>query len=193
MIEDQDTWMLRDPPTSPRSLANSAGTIGQETVPLGQPRRLLATRRGQRVVPRRAVGWLRLRQALRGDRGSVSVELVIATPLLLLMLLAIVQFALWSHATHIAQAAASQGLAAARAQDGTVAAGSASAQQMLDQLGHGPLTNTSVEVERGAETTSVRVVGDASALIPFVRLPVHAEAAGAVERFVPDLAAGGRP
>ncbi len=87
---------------------------------------------------------------LRGDRGSVSVELVIATPLLLFMLLAIIQFALWSHATHIAQAAASQGLAAARAQDGTAAAGAAGALQMLDQLDSGPLTGASVTADRSA-------------------------------------------
>ena len=73
--------------------------------------------------PATRAGWRRVRRALRGDRGSVSAELVIATPLLLLMLLAIVQFALWSHATHIAQAAASQGLAVARSQNGTAAAG----------------------------------------------------------------------
>src|SRR4051794_21902947 len=74
------------------------------------------TTRAQKKEP----GWRgRLRRRLRGDRGAVTVELVIATPLLLLMLLAIVQFALWSHATHIAQAAASQGLAAARVQNGT--------------------------------------------------------------------------
>ncbi|HEY3709387.1 MAG TPA: TadE/TadG family type IV pilus assembly protein, partial [Amycolatopsis sp.] len=59
------------------------------------------------------------RRALRGDQGEVTVELVIATPLLLLALLAIIQFAVWSHATHVAQAAASQALATARTQDGT--------------------------------------------------------------------------
>jgi hypothetical protein len=117
------------------------------------------------------------------------VELVIATPLLLLILLAIVQFALWSHATHIAQAAAAQGLAAARAQYGTAAAGTASAQQVLDQLAQGPLTGTSVAAERGAESASVRVSGTATSVVPFLSLPVHAEAAGPVERFVPDLVA----
>jgi Flp pilus assembly protein TadG len=131
----------------------------------------------------------RLRRVLRGDRGAVSAELVIATPLLLLILLAIVQFALWSHATHIAQAAASQGLAAARAQHGTAAAGTAGAQQVLDQLAQGPLTGTSVASERGAESASVRVSGTATSVVPFLSLPVHAEAAGPVERFVPDLAA----
>lgn len=125
---------------------------------------------------------------LCGDRGAVSAELVIATPLLLLMLLAIVQFALWSHATHIAQAAASQGLAVTRAQDGTAAAGSASAQQMLDQLAHGPLTGASVSTDRTATSASIRISGTATSVIPFLHLPVHAEAAGPVERFVPDLA-----
>ncbi|MEV6602771.1 TadE family protein [Kutzneria sp. NPDC051319] len=118
-------------------------------------------------------------------------ELVIATPLLLFMLLAIVQVALWSHATHIAQAAASQGLAMARAQDGTAAAGSASAQQMLDQLDSGPLTGTSVNADRSATAASVRISGTATSVVPFLHLPVHAEAVGPVERFVPDVGGGG--
>ncbi|MBV9163761.1 MAG: pilus assembly protein [Pseudonocardiales bacterium] len=143
--------------------------------------------------PGRAVGSLsRLRRALHGDRGSVSAELVIVTPLLLVLLLVIVQFALWSHATHIAQAAASQGLAAARVQDATAAAGSAAARHVLEELGRGPLTNTRIDATRGADAASIRISGDASAVIPFLRLPVHADAAGPVERFVPDLAPGGR-
>ena len=134
------------------------------------------------------VGCVRMswgRGLLRGDRGAVSAELVIATPLLLLMLLAIVQFALWSHATHIAQAAASQGLAAARTQHGTAAAGSAGAQQMLDQLAGGPLTGASVSIDRTATSASVRISGTATSVIPFLSLPVRAEAAGPVERFMP--------
>jgi len=133
----------------------------------------------------------RARRVLRGDRGSVSVELVIATPLLLFMLLAIIQFALWSHAEHIAQAAASQGLAAARAQDGTAAAGAAGAQQMLNQLDSGPLIGASVIADRSAISASVRISGTAISVVPFLHLPVHAEAVGPVERFVPDLAGGG--
>lgn len=129
----------------------------------------------------------RLRRVLRGDRGAVSAELVIATPLLLLILLAIVQFALWSHATHIAQAAASQGLAAVRTQNGTAAAGTASAQQLLDQLAQGPLTGTSIASDRSAESASVRISGTATSVVPFLTLPVHAEAAGPVERFVPNV------
>ena len=132
-----------------------------------------------------------MRELLRGDRGAVSAELVIATPLLLLMLLTIVQFALWSHATHIAQAAASQGLAVARAQDGTAAEGAAGAQQMLDQLASGPLSGASVSADRTTTSASIRISGTATSVIPFLSLPVHAEAVGPVERFVPDLTGGG--
>lgn len=89
------------------------------------------------------------RRVVRDDRGSVSAELVIATPLLSLLLLAIVQFALWSHAAHIAQVAAAQGLAAARAQNGTSASGTASARQVLDQLAAGPLRGPALAADLG--------------------------------------------
>jgi Flp pilus assembly protein TadG len=126
-----------------------------------------------------------LRRLLREDRGAGTVELALATSALLLILLSIVQFALWSHATHVAQAAASQGLAAARVQDGTAADGDGAAQRMLDQLGDGPLINTNVAATRDATSASVRVTGEAASIVPLLRLPVHAEAFGSVERFVP--------
>jgi Flp pilus assembly protein TadG len=132
-------------------------------------------------------GPVRLQRVLRGDRGSVSAELVIATPLLLLMVMAIVQFALWSHATHIAQAAAAQGLATARAQDSTAVQGDAAARHLLDQLGHGPLTHIRIQAARSGDAVVIRVTGDTTAVIPFLHLPVHAEATGPVERFIPNL------
>lgn len=117
----------------------------------------------------------------------MSVELVIATPLLLFVLLAIIQFALWSHATHVAQAAASQALAAARVQDGTSGAGRAAGQRLLDDLAHGPLHNPQVDVTRTATSATVSIQGEATAVLPGLHLPVHAESSGAVERFVPDV------
>lgn len=128
-----------------------------------------------------------LQRILQDDRGAASADLVLFTPLLLLVLLTLVQFVLWSHATHIAQAAASQGLAVIRAQNGTAAAGTASAQQLLDQLARGPLTGASVNAERTTESATVRITGTARAVVPFLRLPVHAEAAGPVERFMPEV------
>lgn len=131
--------------------------------------------------------WRELGRVMRGDRGSVSAELVIATPLLLFMVMGIVQFALWSHATHIAQAAAAQGLAAARVQDATPARGEAAARALLDQLGRGPLTHPRIDAAHSGDAVVIRVSGNSSAVIPFLHLPVHAEATGPVEKFSPDL------
>ncbi len=130
--------------------------------------------------------WRRVRQGLAGDRGAVTVELVIATPLLLFGLLAIIQFALWSHATHVAQAAASQALASARIQDGTAGAGYAAGQRLLDELAHGPLQSSQLDVARSATEVTVSIRGEATPVIPGLHLPVHAEASGTAERFVPD-------
>ncbi|TKG60352.1 MULTISPECIES: TadE/TadG family type IV pilus assembly protein [Pseudonocardiaceae] len=145
-------------------------------------------------MPARSIGRTRarglagrLRCALRGDRGEATLELVIATPLVLLALLAIIQFAVWSHATHVAQAAASQALAATRTQDGTTSAGHAAGQRLLAELAAGPLRHPDVTVSRGATTVSVSIRGEAAAVLPGVHLHVHAEAVGEVERFMPDV------
>ena len=64
--------------------------------------------------PRARSGW--------SDRGAASAQLVLAAPVVLLVMLLAVQVALAWHAKHIAQTAASRGLAEARADDGTQAA-----------------------------------------------------------------------
>lgn len=110
-------------------------------------------------------------------------ELVLATPLLMLLLMGIVQFAVWSHASHIAQAAAAQGLAAARVTDATSADGQTAAADVLAQLADGPLDSATIDVTRDPATVTVRVTGTAAQVVPILQLPVHAEAAGPVERF----------
>lgn len=118
---------------------------------------------------------------LRDDRGAASVELAVAAPLLLFLLLAIIQFAVWSHASHIAQASASHGLAAARVHGATADDGDAAAVTLLNELGDGPLTEPRVTVRRTDDAVTVRVTGHAATVLPGVRLPVRADAAGPVE------------
>lgn len=119
----------------------------------------------------------------RDERGATTTELVIVMPVLLTMVMVIAQWTLWAHATHIAQAAASEALSAARVHGGTVAAGQAQAQHVLDQLGRGPLSGPQVSVTRDAHRAAVTITGTATSVLPFLRLPVHAEAAGPVEVF----------
>lgn len=119
------------------------------------------------------------------EGGSASAELVIATPLLLLLILGIVQFALWEHAVHIAQAAAAQGLSAARVQGGTTTAGDQEVDQVLTQIGTGVLTGPAVHATVSGGLVQVTISGHAEAVLPFLHLPVSATATGPVDAFYP--------
>jgi len=120
----------------------------------------------------------------------VAAELVVATPLLLLLLLGIIQFALWQHATHVADAVAQQGLAAGRLDGASANAGQIAARSVLDQLGTGVLVAPHISAERTLSTTTVTVTGTAEAVIPFLHLPVRAIAVGLTEHFTVASTAG---
>jgi Flp pilus assembly protein TadG len=133
----------------------------------------------------------RRRPARRSERGSATAETVVVIPVVMLLVLLIVQFAVWQHALHVAQAAAAQGLAAARVQDGTAADGRTAAEAVLDRAGRGPLVNPAVSVDRGAATVTVTVDATAEQVVPGLRLPVHARAVGAAEPAPPTTGTGG--
>ncbi|MCQ4084395.1 pilus assembly protein [Streptomyces sp. RB6PN25] len=132
-----------------------------------------------------ALALLRRCRTAGKDAGASATETVIVTPLLLVLLLLIVQFALVEHAQHIAQTAAARALAAARAQDSNAAAGRAQAARTLTAIGHGVLLAPTVTVQRSARTAKAVVRGRVEALIPGLQLDVSAHAAGAVDRWTP--------
>jgi Flp pilus assembly protein TadG len=132
-----------------------------------------------------ASGSTRLRSSGRfsGDeRGSV--ELVIATPLLLLLILLVVQFAIYEHASEVAQSAASEALAVTRTVGGTTDSGQTEAQTILNSLARGSLIDPRVSVTRSSTTAQVIVTGTAEGVIPLIHLPVKAISSGPLERFV---------
>src|ERR1039458_7570057 len=141
----------------------------------------MALRRLRTPARPRRRRWCR---AVRGDeRGSVSAELVLATPLLLVLIMGVVQFALWQHAEHVAAAVAQQGLAVGRLQGETAAAGQAEAQSVLDQLGTGVLIAPDITATRTATTTTVVVTGHAISVVGLFSLPVTAAASGPTEDY----------
>lgn len=127
-------------------------------------------------VRRHSLGALR-----RDERGAVAAELVIATPLLLLLIMGVIQFALWQHAEHIASAVAQQGVAVGRLQGETAAAGQNEAQSVLNQLGSTVLVGSNITATRTNATTTVTVTGHAESIIGLFSLPVKAVAAGPTE------------
>ena len=124
-------------------------------------------------------------RAPAGEAGGATVELVLATPALLLLVMLIVQFALWQHAVHVAEAAAQEGARAARLEGGTREAGQRRAEAFLAALGPGVLAHPRVTAYRDRQTARVEVRGEAVTLVPGVRLPVRAASHAPVERFRP--------
>jgi hypothetical protein len=104
--------------------------------------------------------------------------------LLLLLILAVIQFAIYEHASQVAQTTASQSLAATRVVGGTTVAGQAEARSMLSDLGNGVIVAPQVSVTRSATTAAVTVSGVAEGVVPLLHLPVRATASGPLERFV---------
>jgi Flp pilus assembly protein TadG len=109
--------------------------------------------------------------------------LVLVTPVLILLVTLIIQFALWFHATHVAQAAASDGLASVRVEAGTAADGETRANAILDSLAPTLITDRQVVATRGAQTARVEVTGNSVTIVPGFTLRIHAVAEGPLELF----------
>ena len=110
----------------------------------------------------------------------------------MLLILLVIQFAVWEHAESIAHATAGEALAAARVQGGTAASGQQRAEQVISQVGSSVLTGPRVSVTMTAADVKVRVTGTAEQVLPVPGLTfaVTATVTGPVERFVPASAQG---
>ncbi len=122
------------------------------------------------------------------DRGAATAETVVAMPLLLLLVLLVIQFGIWAHAVHVAQAAAVEGLTAARVDGGTAAAGQQRAEQVRAQIGRHIVAGAHISVTRGLDTAAVDITGTAPRVVPlpFLHFPIHVHVTGSVEHFRPD-------
>ncbi len=119
------------------------------------------------------------------DRGSVTVELAIVFPVLLLIITALIQYALWFHARSLALAAAQQGITVARAYGSTTDAGRDSALAFVADHGADTLLDTSATAfSPGVGQVQVVVTGRSLSVLPGVGgIAVSQSAAGPVERF----------
>lgn len=123
---------------------------------------------------------------LRGEEGDAITETVFLVPVLLLLIMVVVQFGLWYHAEHVAQAAAQEGVRAARAQGATSDDGKTRTEQFLAATGASIIDGPAIVATRNATQASVRVSGTVVAVIPGLRLDVHGEAASPTEEFQAD-------
>jgi len=117
------------------------------------------------------------------DGGSTVIEAVLVIPVLMLMLLIVIQFALWAHAAQVVQLAASTGNRAARSVGGGPAQGVDRARSILD----GPGSDvTSSEVSYSilpGDLVQITVTGKAETILPGFSFPVSAKLVGPIQEF----------
>lgn len=123
---------------------------------------------------------------LAADRGAATTEVVLLTPVLLLFVVLIIQFGLWYHAQHVANAAAEQGVASARANGGSAEEGQERAEEFLASAAPTLIEGVVVVADRTSDVATVEVSGTTASLIPGLTLTVRAEASRPVERFYED-------
>jgi len=120
---------------------------------------------------------------VQDERGDATTETVLVTPVLLLLIALVVQFALWYHASHVAEAAAQEGARGARAFGGSAAAGQERAEHFLAETGPTIVVDPEVTATRDAGTARVEVRGHAPSVVPGMRWAVAASAESPTERF----------
>jgi Flp pilus assembly protein TadG len=90
------------------------------------------------------------------DRGEVALQVVLLTPIVLLLVLMSVQAALWYHAAELADSAAADGAAAAARYAAGTGAGSAAIAQFVAESG-GRLVSATVSADGTAMVATVAV------------------------------------
>ncbi len=116
------------------------------------------------------------RWLMRGERGSSSVEMVIALPIVLTVLFLAVQAGTWFHARSIALASAESGARTSAMLNSSLEAGLSSARSFAADVGGTTLTGVTVTGDRTATSTTVTVTGHSVRLVPFMDVTVSQSA-----------------
>jgi Flp pilus assembly protein TadG len=131
------------------------------------------------------VAVARRSEAKRRSDEDGQVELVIVFPVAMLLILLLIQGALWFLARSVATDAAQDGARAASVIGGTEASGQQAATADLHQLAGPMLSATTVSATRSASNAQVTVTGRAESILPGFSLPISTSASDPVEVFRP--------
>ena len=125
---------------------------------------------------RRAPEW--------GDDGSSTPELVVILPVLLLLITAGLQFALWALASHALSDSVAEGGAALRSEGGTSTAARTVTLQELQDIASGLVLGPAVSAQTPSDgIASLYASGTVPSLLPGMSLTVSAESTGPEQRF----------
>jgi Flp pilus assembly protein TadG len=125
---------------------------------------------------------------MRRERGSVALELAVVVPVLMLLVLGLLQFALWYHAQNVVQTAAQEGARVAAAEEGSAETGRSRALEVLhDGLGRAA-ENEHAVASLDPDAAHVLVTAEMPGLLPIPGLSsftLTSESTAFRERFRP--------
>ncbi len=121
-----------------------------------------------------------------GERGAASLELAVIFPVVLLLVMTLIQAALWFYARSVALGAAQEGAREGRVQPASTARAETAAEDFLDQTASDLLTGREVTVTGSPASIEVTVSGTSLSLVPGLSgWSVTQSAVGPVERPTP--------
>jgi Flp pilus assembly protein TadG len=140
--------------------------------------------------PSRHAGWSRtgggVGRRLSGERGAASLELAVIFPVVLLLVMTLIQAALWFYARSVALGAAQEGAREGRVQPASTTRAQTAAEDFLDQTASDLLTGQDVAVTGSPTSIEVTVSGTSLSLLPGLSgWSVNQTAVGPVERPTP--------
>lgn len=140
----------------------------------------------RRSAVRAGVALRRRHRALcaGSDRGYSVLEAAITLPVIFVLLMFIVQWAIVWHSRNVAQAAAEESLRSAEGYQSSAAIGQADGNNYLAQVAPHALEQGCVTVTRSPTTVTVRVHCKVMSVIPFGTYYATETVSGPVERFV---------
>lgn len=126
----------------------------------------------------------RLRRRLRGDRGSVALEMAMLIAPILLLVLFIIQVGLVYFAKQAALAASREGVEAGRQyQSGSCGAAQLRAEDAVRNLGGNWLHDTVVTPDCNADSIGIQITARAVSIVPGMTFNISQRAQAPVERW----------
>jgi Flp pilus assembly protein TadG len=121
-----------------------------------------------------------------GDRGDALIETAVVLPVLLMVILGLLQFALYAHAQHVVAVAVQSGARLAAADGAGIQEGVSHTQAILDAGLGTSADNVAVQGRDGGDTVVVEAHAHLRLIIPWVAdatLPLSARTVAYKERF----------
>ena len=135
------------------------------------------------AVRRAATGRRRQRVPAERDRGSSTLGAILVIPVMIILTMLVLQFAMLWHGRHVAAAVAQTGVQGAAGYRATAADGQARAAGYLADVAPNLLRDATVTVNRSGTSVTARVTARIPSVVPFAHFDVQESVTGPVERF----------